>query len=113
MVALFSLWSPSPVGELQGKENFLRGCWLVCLLVWFSVCFLGTRYLGVDGSMAEALITPCLLLIWWENNCDEENKEPSRQWERENRLAEQGRSCHSSELLGCLNLRNCGVILFV
>lgn len=56
----------------------------VCLLVWFSVCFIETRYLEVDGSMT--LITPCLLLIWWENDCGEEIKEPSRQWERENQL---------------------------
>lgn len=43
--------------------------------------------MGIDGSMAKALITPCLPLIWRENNYGEESKEPSRQWERENLLA--------------------------
>lgn len=45
------------------------------------------RYLGIDGSIAKALITPCLLLIWRENSYGEESKEPSRQWEREHLLA--------------------------
>lgn len=65
-------------------KRIFSGC--VSLFVcWFG--FLETRYLGADGSTAKAQITPCLLLIWWENNCGEENKAPSRQWERENELA--------------------------
>lgn len=51
------------------------------------VVFLEARYLGIDGSMAKAVITPFLLLIWSENNYGEESKEPSRQWGRENLLA--------------------------
>lgn len=62
---------------------------MVCLFGWFVFLFvfLGTGYLGIDGSMAKALITPCLLLIWRENCYGEESKEPSRQRERENLLA--------------------------
>lgn len=56
-------------------------CWFGFLLVFWNQ---GT--LGVDGSMVKALITPCLLLIWWENSSGEENKELSRQRERENQL---------------------------
>ena len=48
--------------------------------------FLETRCLGIDGSTAKTLSTPCFLLIWRENNYGEESKEPSRQWERENLL---------------------------
>lgn len=61
---------------------------LVCLFAGLVFClFSGSKVLRVDGSMAKALIAPYLQLIWWESNCGEENKEPSRQWERENQLA--------------------------
>ncbi|KFW88871.1 Nucleolar protein 10, partial [Manacus vitellinus] len=76
--------------KLQDKGNSLRGnfVWLVC---FFFVVFLETRYLGIDGSMAKTLTTPCLLLIWRENNCGEGSKE--LQWERENfRVPEFGES---------------------
>lgn len=55
---------------------------------WFGFLFVFCKQiLRVDDSLAKALIALYLLLIWWENNYGEENKEPSRQWERENHLA--------------------------
>lgn len=49
--------------------------------------FLEAGYLGIDGSMAKNLITPCLLLIWMGNSCGEESQEPPRQLEKGNLLA--------------------------
>lgn len=72
----------------ESKGNSLR-------VNLFGFVFLEARYLRIDGSMAKALVTPCLLQIWRENY-GEESKEPPRPWERENlvvvRLGEEVRA---------------------